>query len=102
MATIVRSPQQQTVIEQREEIHEKESASEQVWWTHMLWLAAAAALGFAISAFFAGILQLPRAVFLVAYAALALPFMYAYVRWAPLSSTTCSVSLRQRLQPELN
>jgi len=49
------------------------------------WIVAAALLGFAIAAVFAGLLHLPRGVFLVVYLALAGPFLYAFVRWSNLS-----------------
>ncbi len=49
------------------------------------WVAAAALLGFSIAAFFAGILHLPRSIYLVAYLALAVPFLYGFMRWSNLS-----------------
>ncbi len=52
---------------------------------NLSWIAAAALLGFAIAAFFAGALRLPRSLFLVTYLALAAPFLYAFVRWSSLS-----------------
>ncbi len=49
------------------------------------WIAAAAVLGFALSAIFAGWLRLPRSLFLVVYLALVAPFLYAFARWSRLS-----------------
>jgi hypothetical protein len=49
------------------------------------WIVAAALLGFAITAVFAGLLHLPRSIFLLVYLALAAPFLYAFVRWSNLS-----------------
>jgi len=49
------------------------------------WIVAAAALGFAITLVFAGLLRLPRSIFLVVYLALAAPFLYAFMRWSKIS-----------------
>ncbi len=49
------------------------------------WIAAAAVLGFAITAIFVGQFRLPRSLFLVAYLALVIPFLYAFTRWSNLS-----------------
>jgi hypothetical protein len=49
------------------------------------WIGAAALLGFAIAAIFAGMFRLPRSLFLVVYLALAAPFLYAFARWSNLS-----------------
>ncbi len=57
-----------------------------LWWEYTLWIAGAGVLGFAISAFFAGILQLPRALFLVPYVTLTLAFLFAYARWSRLDA----------------
>jgi hypothetical protein len=54
----------------------------QRWWAYVLWIAGACVLGFAISAFFSGVLELPRALFLVPYVTLTLAFLYAYARWS--------------------
>lgn len=56
------------------------------WWGYVLWIAGAGALSFAISAFFAGVLQLPRALFLVPYVALTLAFLYSYARWSRVNA----------------
>lgn len=53
---------------------------------NMLWIAAAALLGFAITAVCAGALRLPRALFLIVYLLLAGPFLYAFARWSNLAA----------------
>ncbi len=58
--------------------------SHRSWGAYALWIAGAGVLGFAISAFFAGVLQLPRPIFLVPYVAVVLAFLYAYARWSQL------------------
>ncbi len=55
------------------------------WYTHFLWIAAAAVLGFAVSAIFAGVLHLPRSIYLIIYLLLVAPFLYAFVRWSHVS-----------------
>jgi hypothetical protein len=49
------------------------------------WILAAAALGFATTAIFAGMFKLPRSLFLVIYLILTVPFLYAFVRWSKLN-----------------
>jgi hypothetical protein len=56
-----------------------------VWYFYLGWMATAGVLGFAISAFFAGVLRLPRSVYLILYVGLAGSFLYAYARWSGLS-----------------
>ncbi len=51
------------------------------------WIAAAACLGFAIAAVFAGIFHLPRSIYLIPYVGLTGLFFYAFVRWSGLSIT---------------
>jgi hypothetical protein len=48
------------------------------------WILAAAILGFAIAAVFAGVFRLPRSLYLVPYLVLAAPFLYAFSRWSGL------------------
>jgi hypothetical protein len=48
------------------------------------WIVAAALLGFAIAAVFAGALRLPRGIFVAVYLVLAGPFLYAFARWSSL------------------
>ena len=57
----------------------------QTWYTHLLWIVAAAVLGFAVAAIFAGLLHLPRSIYLLVYVALVTPFLYAYARWSHLA-----------------
>lgn len=49
------------------------------------WIAAAAILGFAVSAIFAGLFRLPRSHYLIAYLVVIAPFLYAFVRWSDLN-----------------
>ncbi len=55
------------------------------WPTHLLWVAAAAVLGFAIAEIFAGLLHLPRSIYLIPYVGLVALFTYAFVRWSHIS-----------------
>ena len=75
MATLVESPVAERLVE-------AEVQARRAPWAYLVWIVAAAALGFAVAALFAGVLQLPRALFLVAYVGLTVPFMYAYIRWS--------------------
>lgn len=50
--------------------------------SYLLWVPAAALLGFAIAAFFAGVLQLPRGIYLLPYVVLVSLFLYGFVRWS--------------------
>jgi hypothetical protein len=52
-----------------------------VWWAELVWVGAAAILGFAITAIFAGWLEVSRSWFVLTYAALTTPFLAGYVRW---------------------
>ena len=49
------------------------------------WILAAALLGFAVAAIFAGMFHLPRNIYLVIYLVLVAPFLYSFVRWSNLS-----------------
>ncbi len=53
-----------------------------IWFTYLLWVPAAAILGFSISALFAGVFQLPRPIYLIPYIGLVSLFFYLYVRWS--------------------
>lgn len=68
-------------------------ASTSNWYMSMVWVAAAAVLGFGVSAIFSGVFELSRNWFLVAYFAITLPFLYAYYRW---SSMDIVAALRHR------
>ncbi len=52
---------------------------------NFVWILAAAVLGFAVAAIFAGIFRLPRNLYLVAYLVLVAPFLYAFMRWSNLN-----------------
>ncbi len=56
-----------------------------VWYAYLGWIVAAAVLGFAISAVFAGILRLPRSIYLIPYVLFSGLFVYAYARWSQLA-----------------
>jgi hypothetical protein len=60
--------------------------AERAWGSHLLWVPAAALLGFAIAAIFAGLLHLPRNIYLIPYVALVSLFFYAFMRWSGLST----------------
>lgn len=60
---------------------------QRAWWGYLLWIPAAALLGFAIAALFAGLLHLPRSIYLVPYVALVSLFLYGFLRWSGLSLT---------------
>ena len=64
-----------------------EPLAQRAWWGYLLWLPAAALLGFAIAEIFAGLLQLPRSMYLIPYVALGSLFLYAFLRWSALSLT---------------
>jgi len=55
------------------------------WYLYLGWIAAAALLGFLIAAVFAGVLRLPRSIYLIPYVLIASLFIYAYVRWSGLA-----------------
>jgi hypothetical protein len=48
------------------------------------WIAAAATLGFGVSALFSGVLELSRNWYLVPYFVVTVPFLYAYLRWTEI------------------
>jgi hypothetical protein len=58
---------------------------ERVWWSYLLWVLAAAILGYGMAATLSGWLRLPRNLFLVPYVILAGLFLYAYKQWSGLS-----------------
>ena len=55
------------------------------WWSYFLWIPTAALLGFALAAIFAGLLHLPRNIYLIPYVGLVSLFFYAFIRWSGLS-----------------
>jgi hypothetical protein len=60
---------------------------EKVWWAYLLWIPAAALLGFAIAEIFAGLLHLRRNIFLVPYVGLVSLALYLFMQWSGLSLT---------------
>ncbi len=59
---------------------------ERAWWNHLVWIPAAAVVGYAIAAIFSGRMKLPRSVFLVPYVLLGSLFLFAYQQWSGLSA----------------
>ncbi len=55
------------------------------WYAYLGWIVAAGLLGFAISFIFAGVLRLPRSLYLIPYIGFSGLFLYAFVRWGRLS-----------------
>jgi hypothetical protein len=58
---------------------------QRAWWAYLLWIPAAALLGFAVSWIFADLLRLPRSLFLVPYVLVAGLVVYTFFRWSGLS-----------------
>ncbi len=52
------------------------------WSYYLIWLAGAAVLGFLTPALFAGVLKMPRLVYLIPYVLLAGSFVFAFFRWS--------------------
>src|SRR5512145_1531075 len=59
--------------------------AERAWGSYLLWVPAAALLGFVIAEVFAGIFHLPRSIYLIPYVGLVSLFFYAFLRWSGLS-----------------
>lgn len=59
--------------------------AERAWGSYLLWVPAAALLGFAIAELFAGLLHLPRSIYLIPYVGFVGLFLYAFLRWSGLS-----------------
>jgi len=55
------------------------------WWVYLLWIPAAALLGFASAGIFAGLLHLPRRIFLIPYVAVVSLALYIFMNWSDLS-----------------
>lgn len=55
------------------------------WWGHVLWVLAAAIVGFVVPAVFAGLLGLPRAWYLVVYVVSVSAFLYGYIHWSGIN-----------------
>lgn len=56
-----------------------------LWFAYAGWVIAAGLLGFALSMIFAGVLRLPRNLYLVPYIGISGLFFYAYIRWSEFS-----------------
>lgn len=59
--------------------------TERAWGSYLLWVPAAALLGFTIAEIFAGLLHLPRSIYLMWYVLFVSLFFYAFLRWSGLS-----------------
>ena len=55
------------------------------WYAYLGWIIAAGLLGFAISFIFAGVLRLPRSLYLIPYIGFSGLFLYAFVKWGGFS-----------------
>lgn len=62
-----------------------EPLAQRAWWSYLLWLPAAALLGFAIAEIFADLLHLPRGLYLIPYVMLVSLFLYGFLRWSGIS-----------------
>jgi hypothetical protein len=56
-----------------------------VWWSYLLWVLAAAILGFIVPAVFAGFLRLPRNIYLIPYIVLIGALITSYLRWSHIN-----------------
>jgi hypothetical protein len=56
-----------------------------VWYVYLGWAVAAGLLGFVLSTIFAGMLRLPRNLYLIPYIGISGLFFYAYIRWSGVS-----------------
>ena len=56
-----------------------------IWFAYLGWVAAAALLAFAVSLLFAGVLRLPRNVYLIPYIAFSSLFLYSFAKWSGLA-----------------
>jgi hypothetical protein len=54
------------------------------WWGYMSWIIVASIVGFAVSAVFAGILEMDRALYLAIYVPAVLVVLVGYARWADI------------------
>jgi hypothetical protein len=56
-----------------------------VWWSYLFWVLAAAILGFVIPAVFAGLLRIPRNIYLIPYIVLIGALFFSYLRWSNIN-----------------
>ncbi len=61
------------------------SLIQRAWWAYLLWIPAAAVLGFAVAWICADLLRLPRSLFLVPYVLVGGLLVSAFFRWSGLS-----------------
>lgn len=62
-----------------------DSLAQRAWWAYLLWLPAMALLGFVTAEVFAGLLHLPRRIYLIPYVALVGLALFTFLRWSGLS-----------------
>ena len=60
-------------------------AAQHSWWAYLLWIPAAALLGFCLAWLLAGKLELPRNIFLVGYLLLSGLAIFAFFSWSKIS-----------------
>lgn len=75
-------------------IRYRAARTEHGWPAHVAWLGAALLLGFLVPFVFSSVLELPRDWFVAVYAAIVLPFVAVWARWAALDLRAI---LRRRL-----
>ncbi len=56
------------------------------WWLNLLWVLAAASVGFGVPAVFVGLFRLPRNIYLIPYVLLVGTLLWGYVRWSNLNA----------------
>src|SRR5678809_1520319 len=66
-------------------LHNTSQLVQRVGWSYLLWIVAAAVLGFAIAGVGATWLRVPRNLFLIPYVVLVGLFVYAYCQWSGVS-----------------
>lgn len=64
---------------------ESSTLAHPAWWGYFMWILLAALIGFIISYVGAGLLHLPRNLFLIPYGLLVTLFFYTFLRWSNLS-----------------
>lgn len=67
----------------------KQTVVERTCRGHLLWLLAGTVLGFFVAAVFAGLLRLPRPIYIIPYVVLVFTFLYGYMRWNRLDLGQC-------------
>jgi hypothetical protein len=67
------------------QIQKGENQMNKLWFAYVGWVIVAGLLGFALSMIFAGVLRLPRNLYLIPYIGISGLFFYAYIRWSEFS-----------------